>query len=942
MTFLAPALLAGLAGLSIPVIIHLLFRRTAKVVDWGAMRFLLDSVVHRHRWMQMQEIILMFLRILVPVAAALAMARPFLPPSAGATTLAVGGLLAGAALCGAFFPVTRGRWRWLMGVLAGLGVAAAFLLFAIERKNLFSFLGGMGEGDWAIIVDASPSMSLAPEGEPLLDRALHEARQVIEKAPKSASFALIRGGPVPEALVLQPTKDRESLVRALGALQPASGEMDALKAMSLAALALAEGNHTRKGILVLTDRHRAGWNLEHPEEWKSVQDLFAKLPGGREEPPLVRLVALASPGYTRNLALNQPRLSRDRIGTDRAAQVLVDLENHGREAATARRVTLLVEGRPVAEMQPPTLNPGEVLPLKFSHKFPTNGFARVTVRLDADDDAPFDNTVELAVPVVPPLRALLVETRPRRTAAERATFFLEFALKPFTRGGVSPVAADRIAADDLLTSDALESYDAVVLTDVPRLPEPVRHRLSDFVRGGGGLLLAPGPKADVAFYNDWLASLSPTNATVRLGEWREAPDGQALRLAARAQSGGGPFDHLDWGEVQVFGAWSITAGGDASAGLPLLKFQHGQPMLSALFAGRGRVGLLALPLDAAFSNLPAHPVFLPLAHGLLDYLAGGVAIPVNLPPAWSHDDTWRNPSFSHNPLAGSGLIGAYEPSRPRRDSPPVRVVRRDTKIDFDWQDRAPVKGFSSDRFRVRWTGWLRGVAEGEHKIILHADERATLTLDGKIVIPQGREVMVPLSPARAVSVLLDYEEDQGGASCKLAWVPPGGQWQPVPTTAFTPAYPDPEPMEVRAVGDTGGEFVARWFPGVRQCRLVLPEAMQPGFYSLALPEDALSMLQGWLPAQAALRFSVQRTAEESHWSELSETDLGYLKTALGLAVTDSALRSFTDIEGQSKGRELWRILLYLLLAVAVTETLFAGLISWTRRPSAVPVLGRPR
>lgn len=935
MTFLAPALLAGLAGLAVPVIIHLLFRRTAKVVDWGAMRFLQDSVVHRHRWMQMQELILMFLRILVPVAAALAMARPFLPPSAGGGTLYIGGLLVAAAFCGAMFTVTRGRLRWLMALLAALGVAAAFLLFAVERKKLFSFLGGMGEGDWAIILDASPSMTLAPDGQPLLDKAVDEARQVIEKAPKSASFSLIRGGPVPEALVLQPTKDREALLRALGGVRAAGGEMDAHKAFSLAALALAEGANTSKGILVITDSHRAGWNLEHPEEWKSVQELFAKLPGGRDAPPVVRLVALPSPGFDRNLSLNRPRLSRERIGTDRAAQVLVDLENNGREAATARRVLFQVEGRTVGEMQPPTLNPGETIPVKFSHKFASNGFARVTVRLETEDDVAFDNEATLAVPVVPALRALLVESRPQRPRAERSSFFLEHALRPFTRGGASPVEADVIAADDLLTSPKLESYDVLVLSDVPRLPGTLSHRIADFVHNGGGLLLAPGPKADTAFYNEWLASLCPTNATLKLDAWQEAPSGEPLRLAAReaGAGAGGPFGTLDWAEVQVFGGWKLAQGGDASAGLSLLRFQHGQPMLATLFHGQGRVGISAMPFDATFSNFPAHPVFIPVLHGLMGYLAGGVAIPVNLPPAWSHDDTWRNPSFSHSPLAGGGLIGVYTALKKKADNNErLTFTRLDPKIDFDWQGGPPAKNFVPDRFRVRWTGSLRGKVDGPHKIQLGADDKATLTIDGKTSLTQWKETTVELSTRRAVPIVLEYEEERENASCRLNWALPNEGFAPIPSSAFSPIYPEPDPVALVVRDAEGREQRANWFPGVRNCRLVLPDAMQPGFYSIALPDDAAERLEGWLPPKSALRLSVQRTAEESKWAALTETDLGLLAGPLKLTVTDSALRSFSGLEDQSKGRELWRVLLYLLVAVALTETLFAGLISWTRRP----------
>ena len=38
--FLAPLMLIGLVGVSIPIIIHLLNRRRYEVVDWGAMQFL--------------------------------------------------------------------------------------------------------------------------------------------------------------------------------------------------------------------------------------------------------------------------------------------------------------------------------------------------------------------------------------------------------------------------------------------------------------------------------------------------------------------------------------------------------------------------------------------------------------------------------------------------------------------------------------------------------------------------------------------------------------------------------------------------------------------------------------------------------------------------------------------------------------------------------------
>lgn len=73
MTFLNWAMLAGLAAVAIPILIHLLNRQKATLVDWGAMRFLLESLTSRSRRILIEEIILMVLRCLV--VALLVMAR---------------------------------------------------------------------------------------------------------------------------------------------------------------------------------------------------------------------------------------------------------------------------------------------------------------------------------------------------------------------------------------------------------------------------------------------------------------------------------------------------------------------------------------------------------------------------------------------------------------------------------------------------------------------------------------------------------------------------------------------------------------------------------------------------------------------------------------------------------------------------------------------------
>lgn len=69
---------AGVACVSIPIIIHLLFRRRRKPVLWGAMRFLLEAYRRQRRRLTLEQLLLLLARCAVIVLVALAIGRPLL------------------------------------------------------------------------------------------------------------------------------------------------------------------------------------------------------------------------------------------------------------------------------------------------------------------------------------------------------------------------------------------------------------------------------------------------------------------------------------------------------------------------------------------------------------------------------------------------------------------------------------------------------------------------------------------------------------------------------------------------------------------------------------------------------------------------------------------------------------------------------------------------
>src|SRR5436305_13189771 len=70
-----PLTAAGVAGaaVGVPVIIHLLNRRRFKIVEWAAMRFLIQAQKKNSRRIRLEQFILLLLRCLIILLVALAM-----------------------------------------------------------------------------------------------------------------------------------------------------------------------------------------------------------------------------------------------------------------------------------------------------------------------------------------------------------------------------------------------------------------------------------------------------------------------------------------------------------------------------------------------------------------------------------------------------------------------------------------------------------------------------------------------------------------------------------------------------------------------------------------------------------------------------------------------------------------------------------------------------
>jgi len=653
MQFQNLVMLVGLVAVAIPIIIHLLNRQRATIVDWGAMRFLLESLTHRSRRILIEEIILMALRCLAIALLVLAMAQPYtygrstIPWALVLPTVPVAAILAGIAAA-----VWRSvRTRWIL-----LSVAALLTLFAVGasiaenvlQQRQWSLAGG--ERDVAILIDGSTSMTIPVDGKPNFERAIEEAEAVIQACRPADSVSILLAGPVPRPVVPNPITDREELAQALHDLVVTGGSMRVLDSLSAAATSLAEGPNPAKSIVLITDGQGVGWDARHEARWKFLGAGLNAFP----VPPQIVCRTLGLPKELRNAAVGDIRVSRKVVGTDRPVRIDVTLLNTGTTPIEPLTVELLVDGVGAARQ-----DVGETLPeaaetVRFDYRFSRPGPHLITAKVLSEDEMPSDNEATRVLPVIDKLPVLIVEGSPSPRPLDGAAAFVEIALTPIDKedqraepepdqkkADAEPalgqlVEPTVVAAPDIASVNDFSPYSLVILANVSRLPQAVANRLVRYVQAGGGLLLIPGDSVVPEFYGGWTSEGGQPFIPARFAKRRSLPDAPAhlglktLSHPALALMRDATQSDVERAVITAFWALDVDEKDQAVRVGGLLD--TGEPLLVERRVGKGYVLMTSMALDRRESNLPSLKCFVPLVHELAYYLAAPALAQTNVQP----------------------------------------------------------------------------------------------------------------------------------------------------------------------------------------------------------------------------------------------------------------------------------------------------------------------
>ena len=902
MEFVNGWMLLGLLAVAIPVVIHLLNRKSARTVQWGAWRFLKSSVLQRRRRVLLEEMLLLACRCLAVALFAFALARPFLPSS--------------------------------------------------RKLDLGRFARGAAR-DIVVVLDGSSSMTLLQGAESNFEIARKEAADLVKAAPRGTAFGILLGGPVPQALTPALVSDKREVFAALDAARPAQGTMNVHRCLTAAVGMLLGGANPVKQVVVFGDGQAAGWDATATDRWKVMRSVFAQLPA----PPPVLWRTLPLPASVRNVAATSVMPSREIIGTDREVAFRVNVANTGTEAVTPREVRLDVEGKTLANRTVGQLEPGASETVVFRHRFGSRGAQTVTATVVADDDLPADDSATTVVSVIENLKVLLVDGNPDAPRFDRASTYLALALRPDTQQ--PPTGTLQLATSnwqlEVATAPALESRTGladcavIALCDVPRLPDRVAARLADFVAAGGGLLVAPGARARPEFYDAWTHEGEPV-LPLPLSELDAAPDSaNAPTLAPETFSGEllrALRDGSDLGQVVAERRWLLDEGSASGTATVEGRFTDGTPAFAVRELGRGRVVLSALPLDASLSQLPSRSHFVPLVHEIAAFLAHSSTADLNLVPSDGATILLAAPG-----RAGSaeehGLRGIYYR---RKGFQGMSIQRIDDAIDFDWGEAAPLKRIPRDNFSIRWTGSLTPPETGTYEFALRVDDRATLTIGDKEIGSSSftREPKpvgaVSLVGGKPVAIRIDFEEDGGEAAIRLDWKSDAIPLSPVPSDVLRPDPPDDaaeadDPaqkgtasMSVDVTAPDSAVFAATLTATEQGPALRIERPLTPGVYRARSPIVGADDIAPLVGPDGTIPFVVRGDADESDLTALPQEGQDAIRPFVELVTattSDDLLKAV--VGGRSFGNEVWRLLAYATLLLLVGEIFLTRWIAIQRK-----------
>ena len=623
MTFLHVSLLAGSLLAIVPVALHMLGRRQPKALTFPAIRFVRQTAIQAQKGWAIKRWLLLSLRILLVLLAAVALASPRVPSQMFATYLLMGllGVFALLATAAAATALATRKSRLIVGITSAIAMllwlASGSWLALASTGNASSVLPtNSGPIAAAIIVDTSPSMGYLYKNETRLAAAKETAGWLMDRLPNGSQIAIVNSDASVRLLADRASANRildKTTVegRAAGLVQRITNAIDTLRKSEL----------ERREIYVLSDMNAAGWQ---DADTSTIGNKLAKNPDGTgvDGPNvLLQLVDVSVPKEEiKNWGIKKFNLSQQ--ATVPGSQVTVSAEVEGFPGSGQEQMTvelrkeksdrdLVVRNGILIKPELETVDrqlievpDGGSVPVQFTWKGLTEGINHAQIKITRPDPLEVDNVVFLSVEAKAQGRSLIVANDlqdaklivtmidPDAVLAESGqdNSFQSTKIETFAKLGVVP----------------LSDYSNVILYDPFDIDANMCDKLLAWVEQGGGLMIVLGSayKTAESLMDSPMHTLLPgvvKRLTRRSRDSRQTVFTPAVKNHPIWTIFERPVEEIPWVGYPVYRHWDIENLNPTA--YPLMRFTQSElPALTEEIRKQGRIVTWALPYPEPISH----------------------------------------------------------------------------------------------------------------------------------------------------------------------------------------------------------------------------------------------------------------------------------------------------------------------------------------------------
>lgn len=549
--------IAGAGAVSIPLAIHLLFRRKRRTIEWAAMQFVQQAWAARRRRVRLEQITLLVLRCLVPILLGLALSQPLLDQSS-----------------------------WI-----GTGTTHHYVVIDNGASTFTS--GSSNTGDFESITNAASRYIGS-----LVDGDRVTIIQTTGRAPIIGSTTNLESASAFIDTIERtrfPTDFRRSLNEAVTDIQ--SDTADSLHRITVFSPFRSGSIHGLEELNIdIPDDIEL--SLTQPIDWNAGNTRIESVDPIRRfvfMDPDERESGRASMGGSARV-----RLVRDQDDPKVARSTIIADSSSG----STETVWMWQSGQSEADVE-------IQLPVGTSGR----GLKSIHIHLDESDSNPLDDSWFLDLDVADRIGILLLDSNETGPGEMNASRWIEYALDPTDIDAIDVRRMNSIAA---VESD-FHDTDVVIVTNPDMVPETTLDTIVSFVDSGGILMLFPPSNRDVHPWTEvferrfdvpwtWQRQVRNFEVPGKL----EITDDTDSNLNPIASDLPALLESIEVNKSMVL---------DAREGSrTILRLNDGSPLLIATDQDSGEHGTIihfSVSMDPAWTDLPMKPLMVPLMQELI-------------------------------------------------------------------------------------------------------------------------------------------------------------------------------------------------------------------------------------------------------------------------------------------------------------------------------------